>query len=326
VRHDSVSWDLQYSYQPGVSDVFFLPHPRIMQKPSYAEVINTEKTNWKAIIFLIGSPIAIAILLPIYLSNHGFVWTDLIPFFVLYVLGGMSTTAGYHRYYSHRTYDCHPWVRIFFLIFGGATVQNTLLDWASDHRYHHQFEDREGDPYNINRGFWYAHLLWMFKQYPENRPYANVPDLRKDPQVMWQYRNYAAIVALVSFGLPTVIGAFFGRPFAGFLWGGLIRMTFFHHCTFMVNSVAHYFGRKTHNLENAAVDNVGVALVTFGEGYHSFHHAYPTDHRIGHAWYHYDPGKWLIRGLVRVGLASRLRMNPHAPVRELVTPRQRSAI
>ena len=124
---------------------------------------------------------------------------------------------------------------------------------------------------------------------------------------MWQHRWHKVILIVGGFGLPTLIGAAFGDPIAGLLWGGFLRLAVIHHTTFFVNSLAHQLGKPLFNSEVSARDNWLVALLTLGEGYHCFHHRFPADFRNGIRWYHWDPAKWLIGALESVGLASNLR-------------------
>ena len=278
------------------------------QQQQYDEAQPIPRLNGLSILFLIGLPI-ITVPWVIYdLHRNGLSSANLWLCLTLVCISGITITAGYHRYFSHRTYDCAPIIQWLYLFFGAMTAEQSALVWSSDHRYHHQFQDQAGDPYNVKRGFWWAHMGWMLFRNPENRPFANVPDLKKNPRVMWQYRHYAPLMLAMNFGLPTLIGLAYDNPLGGFLWGGLLRMFLFHQCTFLINSAAHTFGQPTHSRANTAKDNYFLAFFTFGEGHHSFHHAYPSDHRIGWRWYHWDPGKWWIRGLARVGLASHLKM------------------
>ncbi len=279
--------------------------------PAFAESQATRHVNWLSIVFVVGVPILIGPALWLYIQANGFVWTDFAIFAVLWALSGLAITAGYHRYYAHRTHQAAKPIQWIYALLGAMTVENSALVWASDHRYHHQHQDKDGDPYNINRGFAWAHIVWMFFKTQDERPFTNSPDLKKDPIVMWQHRNYGWLVAVMGFGVPTLIGACFGRPLAGLLWGGFLRMVIFHHTTFLVNSAAHVWGKKNYSDVNSARDNPLLAVLTFGEGYHSFHHAYPSDHRLGHRWFHFDPGKWWIRGLARVGLTWDLKTHPN---------------
>jgi stearoyl-CoA desaturase (delta-9 desaturase) len=175
---------------------------------------------------------------------------------------------------------------------------------------HHKHVDRDWDPYNIKRGFWWAHIVWIFYRNPASGDFENSPDLLKNKVVMWQHRWNKVLLLVGGFGLPTLIGAAFGDPIAGLLWGGFVRIMVIHHTTFFVNSLAHFVGKPLFNSEVSARDNWMVALLTLGEGYHSFHHRFPSDFRNGIRWYHWDPAKWFIGALRSVKLASDLRVAP----------------
>jgi stearoyl-CoA desaturase (delta-9 desaturase) len=225
----------------------------------------------------------------------------------MYLAVGMSICAGYHRFFSHKSYEASRPVQLFYAIFGAMAAQNSILWWSSSHRVHHQYVDRDWDPYNINRGFWWAHILWVFHHHDAPDAKANAPDLLRNPIVRWQNRWYKIILVVGGFGLPALIGAMFGDAIAGLLWGGFLRLAVIHHTTFFVNSLAHYVGKPAYNAEVSARDNWGVALLTLGEGYHSFHHRFPADFRNGIRWYHWDPAKWFIATLRFTGLAADLR-------------------
>ena len=228
----------------------------------------------------------------------------------MYVAVGLSICAGYHRFFSHKSYEASRPVQLFYAIFGAMAAQNSILWWASSHRTHHQYVDRDWDPYSIKRGFWWAHILWIFHKHDAPDVEGNSPDLLANPIVQWQNRWYKALVIVGGFGLPTLIGAFFGDAIAGLLWGGFLRLVVIHHTTFFVNSLAHYLGEPRYNAEVSARDNWAVALLTLGEGYHSFHHRFPSDFRNGIRWFHWDPAKWFIVALRSVGLADELRSTP----------------
>jgi stearoyl-CoA desaturase (delta-9 desaturase) len=217
-------------------------------------------------------------------------------------LSGLAITAGNHRYYSHRSYECHLIVKVFYLLFGAAAIQNSVLCWASRHRSHHRFVDQEGDPHNIVKGFFWAYIGWIFYKDRPHRSFENVPDLKADRLVMWQHRYYLPLGVGVGFILPFLIGFAFERPWGGLLWGGLFRVVVFHHITFLGNATAHYLGSQSYCDENSSRDNWWLTFLTFGEGYHNFHHAFPGDYRSGIAWYHWDPTKWWIYSLNLVGL------------------------
>jgi stearoyl-CoA desaturase (delta-9 desaturase) len=229
----------------------------------------------------------------------------------MYLAVGMSICAGYHRFFSHKSYEAHPIVQAFYAVFGALAAENSILWWSSAHRVHHKYADRDWDPYNIRRGFWWAHIVWIFHKNPKtDTTFANSPDLLANPIVMWQHRWHKVLLIVVGFGLPTLIGAAFGDPIAGLLWGGFTRIVVIHHTTFFVNSLAHMFGKPAFNGDASARDNWMVAFVTLGEGYHSFHHRFPADFRNGIRWYDWDPAKWFIAALRGVGLADHLLTTP----------------
>ncbi|HEX6083139.1 MAG TPA: fatty acid desaturase [Thermoanaerobaculia bacterium] len=266
-------------------------------------------------LFLMLTPVIGIAGTAVYTYRNGFeLWMPLLTL-ALYALVGISICAGYHRFFSHKSYEASRPVQFFFAIFGAMAAQNAILWWASSHRSHHQYVDRDWDPYNIRRGFWWAHILWIFHKHAPPDVEGNAPDLMKNPIVQWQARWYKVILIVGGFALPTLIGALFGDAIAGLLWGGFLRLVVIHHTTFFVNSLAHYVGRPSYNAEVSARDNWAVALLTLGEGYHSFHHRFPADFRNGIRWYHWDPAKWFIAALRGVGLAHELRSTP-APLVE----------
>lgn len=228
----------------------------------------------------------------------------------MYLLVGISICAGYHRFFSHKSYEVHPAVQVFYAFFGAMAAQNSILWWSAGHRMHHKYVDRDWDPYSIRRGFWWAHIFWIFYKNADESIFENSLDLKANPVVMWQHRWHQAIMIVGGFGLPTLIGAMFGDPLAGLLWGGFLRVVVIHHTTFFVNSLAHTMGEPLYNSEVSARDNWMVALLTLGEGYHSFHHRFPADFRNAIRWYQWDPAKWFI-GLLRwSGLATDLVSTP----------------
>lgn len=263
------------------------------------------------ILFLTLTPVIGIVGTALYTWYTGFeLWMPVLMV-TLYLAVGLSITAGYHRFFSHKSYEAHPVVQYFYAIFGALAAQNSILWWSSSHRVHHKYADRDWDPYNIRRGFWWAHILWIFyKNEERDDTFANSPDLLASPVVMWQHRWHKVIMVVVGFGLPTLIGAAFGDALAGLLWGGFTRVAVIHHTTFFVNSLAHTLGKPEFNAEASAKDNWIVALATLGEGYHSFHHRFPADFRNGIRWYQWDPSKWFIAALKGVGLADHLLTTP----------------
>jgi len=264
--------------------------------------------DWVNIIFLTLTPILGLPVLIWYTYLTGFeLWMPVLSL-TMFVVVGLSVCAGYHRFFAHKSYECSKGVQLFFAIFGAMAVQNSILRWSSGHRMHHSHVDSDWDPYNITRGFWWAHIIWIFFKDPSQKRLDNVKDLQKNPIVTWQHRWYKPILMAGGFGIPLLIGFMFGNPIAGLLWGGFLRIVIVHHTTFFVNSLAHTVGFQTYNESVSARDNWAVALLSFGEGYHSFHHRFPGDFRNGIRWFDWDPAKWFIRTLKLVRLASDLRI------------------
>lgn len=259
--------------------------------------------NWLNTAFLILVPI-IAITGTTLFAVFDFIhWPTWVLAGSFTIITGLSITAGYHRLFAHLSYKS-PWpVRLFFALFGAATFEGSILEWCSDHRNHHRYVDTDRDPYNIKKGFWYAHIGWLFTLDPEKRNFNNVSDLLADPIICFQHKYYLSIAFLMGFVLPAAIAALWGDPWSGLIIAGALRMTFNHHFTFCINSVCHLWGKRTYSDAQSARDNWVTALFTYGEGFHNFHHQFPKDYRNGIRFYHFDPTKWFICGMSYVGLA-----------------------
>ncbi|MCO7222775.1 fatty acid desaturase [Pleionea sp. CnH1-48] len=223
---------------------------------------------------------------------------------------GISITAGYHRMWSHKAYEGHAIVRVIWAIGGAFALQNSALHWASDHRIHHRHvDDNDKDPYSAKRGFWFSHIGWMLREYQAHRydNYDNVPDMLRDPIVMWQHRHYLTLALITNLGIPLLIGIIHGDVIGMLLTAGVLRLVISHHATFFINSLAHIWGNQPYTDQNTARDNGFLAFLTYGEGYHNFHHLFQFDYRNGIRWWHFDPTKWLIKSMSWVGLAKNLR-------------------
>ncbi len=246
--------------------------------------------------------------LPTYAYFYDYSWLAWTMFGLLYIITGLGITVGYHRLLAHRSFTCPDWVKGAFLIAGGWALQNSGLKWAADHIRHHARCDQEEDPYNAQLGFWYSHCGWLFWKDPhKDNKYAT--KLKQDPVVVWQNRYYIPIV-LSGLALPFVVGFVYGGWIEGlgcFLLAGVGRTFFVLNSTFCINSICHLWGGQPHGDSDSSRDSWWVSLITFGEGYHNYHHMYQSDYRNGPKWYNFDPSKWLIYGLSRVGLASSLR-------------------
>ena len=272
-----------------------------------------------AIIFL-GFPIAALILVPLWGIHHGydsFQWLWALAF--LY-LNGMSITGGYHRLWAHKSYDAHPALRTFFALWGAGALQNSILIWASDHRRHHRHvDDNELDPYSAGRGLWFSHIGWILREYKTNtQDFDNAKDLQRDPIVMWQHKHYVAITTFMNLGLPLMLGFWHGDVIGTVLLVGLLRLVINHHVTFFINSLAHYWGSRPYTEANSARDNGFLAFLTYGEGYHNYHHIFQTDYRNGIRWWQWDPTKWMINLCSHIGLASNLTRVPDFKIQRAI--------
>ncbi|AXA33327.1 fatty acid desaturase [Francisella adeliensis] len=293
------------------------------------EIINQEIEKegsivWKSIVGLLILPIVALVVVPWFAYSVGFTKADYMCLLAFYILTGISITMGYHRLWSHKTYKANKIVSYILLVFGTAALQNSVLQWASDHRKHHKdVDDPIKDPYAATRGFWYSHFTWLFKyNNADVQEIRGVNDLLKDKAVVFQHQHYTILATLTCLGLPALAGFIYGfasegtlsaalwRTLSFVLLGGLVRVILVHHATFCINSLAHILGRQPYNTKNTARDSFITALVTGGEGYHNYHHAFAGDYRNGIRWFDFDPSKWLIAGLAKIGWCTDLKRTP----------------
>jgi stearoyl-CoA desaturase (delta-9 desaturase) len=268
---------------------------------------------WKNVLFFALSFLAAVTLVPWYGIEYGYSTANWIAFVACMFYAGLSITAGYHRLWAHKAYDAHPVVQVIFALGGAFALQNSALHWSSDHRVHHgHVDDIEKDPYAATKGFWFSHIGWMLRDYQGESygDYNNARDLQKNNIVMWQHRHYMKLVLLTNVGIPLLLGILFGDIIGMLLLAGVLRLVLSQHFTFFINSLAHIWGSRPYTEKNTARDNGFLALFTYGEGYHNFHHIFASDYRNGIKWYHYDPTKWIIRVMASVGLASKLKRTP----------------
>ncbi|MEZ5573391.1 MAG: fatty acid desaturase [Halioglobus sp.] len=264
--------------------------------------------NTVNLVIFLGLPVAALILVPLWGITHGydtFQWLWALAF--LY-LNGMSITGGYHRLWSHKSYEASPALKWGFAFWGAGALQNSILIWASDHRRHHRHvDDEQLDPYSASRGLWFSHMGWMLRDYNTNKPdFSNARDLQRDPIVVWQDKYYVPLTVFMNAGLPLLLGIWHGDIIGTLLLVGLLRLVVNHHVTFFINSLAHFWGSRPYTETNSARDNGLLAFLTYGEGYHNYHHIFQTDYRNGIRWWQWDPTKWMIALCDRIGLASNL--------------------
>ncbi len=271
------------------------------------------RINWITSSFLIGTALCSVTAVPWYIWTHGLDLVQVSMFIAFFAATGLSITVGYHRLFSHLSFRATWPVRLFTLVFGAAAFENSVLEWASDHRNHHKHVDGDDDPYDVSKGFWHAHIGWILFKLNAEPPRNNVRDLERDPLVAWQERWYYVLAVGVGFILPTALGWLHAGgvgALGGFLIAGVARVTFVQHMTFFINSLCHTIGSRPYSGRCSARDSWLMALFTFGEGYHNFHHEFQHDYRNGVKWWQWDPSKWTVWLLSRLGLVRDLRRVP----------------
>ena len=226
---------------------------------------------------------------------------------VAYALGGFGITALYHRAWAHGAVKLARPVE--YILAAGSTfiLQMPARQWISSHLRHHDHTDHDEDPYNIQRGFWWAHFEWII--------FAPVPPLRlparleANPVIAWQERNYWRAFFVLNVLVPVLIGWAVGSPWWGALLLSALRLVLTMNVVFAVNSVCHVWGKRPFTKAVSARD-VWWFPFALGEQYHNYHHAFPRDYRHGVSWHNFDPTKWLLWGLARLGLAENLFAMP----------------
>jgi stearoyl-CoA desaturase (delta-9 desaturase) len=243
-------------------------------------------------------------------------FSDLIVFAIMYLLTGLGVTVGFHRLFTHRSFKTSPALRGVLAVLGSAAIEGPVISWVSDHRKHHAFSDKDGDPHSPHvdhgvglrgalRGLGHAHLGWLFIHTERGSRERYAPDLLADPVVEFVDRTFFvwAIGGLVAaFGLGYAIGGTLSAGLTGLLWGGAVRMLVLHHMTYSINSLCHFFGRRDYATEDHSRNLAWLALPTLGEAWHNNHHAFPTSARHGLSWRQPDVSALVIHGLERVGL------------------------
>lgn len=284
------------------------------------------RVNWVNTTFLFVITFIGVVAAPIFLFKYDLNWIMWSMFAFYMMATGLSITLGYHRLFSHLSFKAKWPVRLFTLIFGACAFENSVLHWASDHRRHHKHTDHDDDPYDITKGFFWAHIGWILFKLDAEQPMDNVKDLRKDALVRFQDRHYVAIAFVAGLIFPAVVGYFamggMVGAAAGFLVVGALRCVLVQQSTFFINSLCHTIGNQPYSTRCSARDSWIMALVTYGEGYHNYHHEFQHDYRNGVKPWNFDPTKWSIMLLHKLGLVSDLR---RVPTNKIVAAEMREA-
>lgn len=273
---------------------------------------------WPVLLYIGGYHLFLLIALPLYFAFYAPSLSLVLITIGLVFASGIAITAGYHRLYSHCCYKAHPVVEAILLFFGSLATQGSVLRWAHDHRLHHAYVDTDKDPYTVKRGMWHAHILWMFYKDRELDPKI-ISDLTRKKALVWQHKYYVLYMLVSNIAAFLTVGWLLNDYLGAFLFAWWVRLFCLHHTTWCINSLAHYWGTQMYSREHTAVDNYLISLLTYGEGYHNYHHTFAYDYRNGIRWYHFDPAKWLIWVLHKLRLASDLKkVNNYRIARQLV--------
>lgn len=267
--------------------------------------------NWTNTLFLTIVPIVGIVGTALFASFGLIPWQTWLLAGAMLAIGGISITAGYHRLFAHKTYKAAWPLRLLFVLFGSATFEGSVLEWSTDHRDHHRYTDTEKDPYSVTKGFWHAHIGWLIHLDESKRHFSNIDDLKRSVLLRLQHRYYTAFCVVMGFLFPTAVASLWGDPLGGLIIAGALRIAIGHHGTFCINSLCHILGKRSYSDKISARDNWLSALLTFGEGYHNYHHQFPLDYRNGVRFHQFDPTKWLVYGMSYLGLTSQLRRIPN---------------
>jgi stearoyl-CoA desaturase (delta-9 desaturase) len=267
------------------------------------------------------------------LWNEAVGWTDLVLFLGLYVVCGFGITIGYHRMLTHHAFEAVPPLKAALLVAGSFALQGSALDWAIDHRTHHAYSDKEGDPHSPHHGFkrgpigaikglLHAHMGWMFRHNrTDQERYGK--DILQDRLTMTVSRLFP-LWAVLTFVVPFVLGGLLTMSWkgavTGLLWGGLVRLFFNHHVTWSVNSICHFFGKRPFATSDQSTNNWVLALPSLGESWHHNHHVFPTSAFHGLSWRQIDLSAWVIAGWEKIGLVRNVRKPTSEQIVRKLTP------
>lgn len=275
-----------------------------LKRPEKALQNESLAVNWVTVAFF-GVIHALALLAPWFFS-----WSALgVLVFFHWLLGSLGICLGYHRLLTHRSLQVPKWLEYIFATLGALALQGGPVFWVAGHRQHHLYtEDPEKDPYAASRGFWWSHMFWLFYirgQFFDSKNYRKAaPDLAKDPYYTWLDKHF--LLLQIPFGLFLYLLG--GWSFV--IYGQVLRAVLLWHSTWLINSATHMFGNRSFEVEDGSRNLVWAALLTYGEGWHNNHHAYPNVAPAGWKWWQVDVTWWAIQVLEALGLAKRVTRPP----------------
>jgi stearoyl-CoA desaturase (delta-9 desaturase) len=264
-------------------------------------------------------PLLGVVAVPFFLWGWGFGWVDFGLLLGMYVLTGLGITVGFHRLFTHKSFETIWPVRFALAVLGSMAIQGPVLRWVALHRRHHQHSDTPDDPHSPHqsgkgfrgfvRGFWHAHVGWAFRRAPKDLD-RYVKDLHQSRTIRLVNTLFPLWIFL-GLAIPAILGGVLSGSWAGvllgFIWGGLMRIFLVHHVTWSVNSVCHLWGRQPYPERDHSRNNFLVGILALGEGWHNNHHAFPTSARHGLRWWQFDLSYYFIQMLALTGLAWKVR-------------------
>jgi stearoyl-CoA desaturase (delta-9 desaturase) len=244
-------------------------------------------------LFVVVPLLAVAAAVPV-MWGWGLGWHDVVIGVVMYAVSGHGITVGFHRYFTHGSFKARRWVRIALAIAGSLAIEGPVIRWVADHRRHHAFSDKEGDPHSpwrygedvkaLTKGLWHAHIGWLFDIEQTNQE-RFAPDLLADADIVKVDRAFMRLTA-VTLLLPPLVGFLWsGLTWQGaltaFFWGSLVRVALLHHTTWSINSICHTIGERPFKSRDKSGNVWWLAVISMGESWHNLHHAEPTAARHG---------------------------------------------
>ena len=253
--------------------------------------------NWNTIFFVTTFHMLAA------LSLFYFSWSNLVAAVILWwVAGSLGIGVGYHRLLTHRGFKVPTWLEYTLSTLGTLALQSGPLTWVTTHRIHHAFTDQEKDPHSPRHGTYWSHMGWIFQGKAQNQTPADMqrycPDFANDPFQQWLNKYYWVPISIVAVGLLAIGG------WTMVLWGVMLKTVIGWHFTWLVNSATHLWGTRRFETRDDSRNNALIAAVTFGEGWHNNHHAYPRSAKHGLRWFEFDVNWVQIWALKKLGLAT----------------------
>jgi stearoyl-CoA desaturase (delta-9 desaturase) len=298
-------------------------------KPLFAD---DRKAVWEqlALYFFVIAPFAALIAAIPVAWGWGLGWHDIVLAIVFYAISGLGVTVGFHRYLTHGSFKANRPLRIALASAGTMAIEGPVIRWVADHRRHHAFSDREGDPHSpwrygdtigaLMKGLWFAHIGWLFDVEHTNKD-RFTPDLLADKDLIRVEKQFPLWVAVTMLA-PPLLGGLWSMSFAGaltaFFWASLVRISVLHHVTWSINSICHTIGERPFAARDKSANFWPLAILSFGESWHNSHHADPTCARHGVLRGQIDSSARLIALFERLGWAYDVRW----PVPERIAARR----